>query len=79
MDTMSETRSTYLSLPHRIHRMACVAAARLGISMSEYVATILLEESVRNGVADFVRGCGDGNADEETESTDDAAERAQEG
>ena len=53
---MPETVKTYLLVPTRIHRMAKMAAARLGVGVSEYFSGLVLEDSVRTGIASFVEG-----------------------
>lgn len=57
--TMSETRrKLYLSVPDQVHQLARIGAAALGVNLSEYVAGIVLEDAVRRGVDEFVRGSG---------------------
>jgi len=62
---MTETRKkTYLSLPVRVHQLARVGAAAEGVSMSEFIACIVLEDAVRRGVDEFVRA---GEAERESD------------
>lgn len=57
--TMTETRKkVYLNLPDRVHRLARVGAAALGVTMSEHVSCLILEDSVQRGIDQFVRESG---------------------
>ena len=57
--TMTETRKkVYLNLPARVHRLTRVGAAALGVTMSEYVSCLVLEDAVRRGIDAFVRESG---------------------
>lgn len=47
---------TSLSLPFRVVTMAKMAAARLGVSLSDYVAGLILEDSVKTGIEAFLNG-----------------------
>jgi hypothetical protein len=60
---MSEKSMTYLTLPEEVRRMAGMAAAREGKSLSGYVAEVVLEHCRRSGVAALVSAnAGVGNA-----------------
>lgn len=68
-NTMAETRrKVYLTVPDRVHRLARVGAAALGVTMSEFVSGLILEDATRRGIDEFVRKSVSGDDDEgETE------------
>ena len=47
---------TYLMLRFEIVRMAKMAAAKMGLSLSDYIAGLVLEDSVKSGIEAFLRG-----------------------
>ena len=51
-------KKTYLTLPARIHQLARIGAAALGVNLSEYISCVVLEDAVRNGIDAFVRDNG---------------------
>ena len=51
-------KKTYLSLPVRVHKLARVGAAALGVTMSEFVSCLILEDATRRGIDEFVRESG---------------------
>ena len=53
-DMMTKPNPTYLSLPDRTRRMAKMAAVRFGMSLSEYVQTVIEEDCSRSGIASMV-------------------------
>ena len=59
---MNEKTPTYLAIPEDIRRMAGMAAARVGKSLSEYIADLIRKDYHRSGVAALV---------EDTEASND--------
>ena len=57
-------KKTYLSLPVRVHKLARVGAAALGVTMSEFVSCLILEDATRRGIDEFVRKSVSGDDDE---------------
>ena len=53
---MEQVRQTYLNLPDRVGRMARMAAARAGVSLSEYVTGLVTGDAQETGIADLVDG-----------------------
>lgn len=51
-------RKLYLSIPARVHQLARVGAAALGVTMSEFVSCVILEDSVQRGIDEFLRESG---------------------
>jgi len=56
MEPMNKQKNaTYLEFPQAIRRMAKMAAARKGISMSEYVADLVAQDAKETGIANLVK------------------------
>lgn len=53
MDTKTPT---YLAIPEDVRRMAGMAAARAGQSLSEYIADLIRKDSDETGIATLVKG-----------------------
>ncbi|GMV27613.1 MAG: hypothetical protein AMXMBFR58_36440 [Phycisphaerae bacterium] len=51
---MTTKITTYLTLPEQVRRMAGMAATRAGVTLSEYVLSLIVEDCRRTGVADLV-------------------------
>lgn len=51
---MTDKKPTYLNLPDDVRRMAGMAAAKMGMGLSEYVAFLITQDCKQNGVADLV-------------------------
>ena len=45
---------TQLDLPQEVKTMAKMAAIRLGVPLSKYVATLILEDCKRSGISDLL-------------------------
>jgi len=62
---MTESRKkVYLTFPDRVHRLARVGAAAMGVTMSEHVSCLILEDATRRGIDEFVRKSVSGDDDE---------------
>ena len=55
---MTEKKTTYLVLTPVVKRMAGMAAAKVGMGLSEYVAFLITNDCKLNGVADLVVHAG---------------------
>ena len=53
---MKIVRQTYLNLPVQVARMARMAAARAGVSLSEYVTGLVARDAQESGIADLLGG-----------------------
>ena len=53
MTIMSDRNLTYLQIPDAVKRRAKMAAAGLGLSLSEYVVSAILADTARLGVKDI--------------------------
>ena len=53
---MSKPSTTHLTLPDRTRRMAAMEAARMGVSLSEYIAILVHQDARLSGVAALVEG-----------------------
>ena len=51
---MKDQKPTYLNLPVQVARMAKMAAARAGVSLSEYIAHLITKDASETGIADLV-------------------------
>ena len=51
---MKDQKPTYLNLPDRVGRMARMAAAKMGVSLSEYVTGLVIRDAQETGIADLV-------------------------
>ena len=51
---MKDQKPTYLNLPDRVGRMARMAAAKAGTSLSEYVTGLVSRDAQETGIADLV-------------------------
>ena len=57
--TLTEPRKKLpLSIPAQVHQLARVGAAALGVTMSEFVSCVILEDSVQRGIDEFLRESG---------------------
>ena len=62
---MTETRKkVYLTVPARVHQLARVGAAAHGVTMSEFVSCLILEDATRRGIDEFLRESVSGDEDE---------------
>ncbi len=55
---MTEKKTTYLVLTPVVKRMAGMAAAKMDMGLSEYVAFLITKDCKLNGVADLVAHTG---------------------
>jgi len=53
---MEQAKQIYMNLPDRVGRMARMAAARAGVSLSEYVTDLVTRDAQESGIADLVDG-----------------------
>ena len=51
---MSDRKPTFVVLPDDVRRMAGMAAARAGLSLSEYVAELIRKDADDTGIARLV-------------------------
>ena len=51
-------KNVYLNLPDDVRRMAGMAAAKMGMGLSEYVSDLIVKDCKQNGVADLVARAG---------------------
>ena len=51
---MSKTQTTHLLLPERVRRMAGMAAARTGQTLSDYISSLIVADAEATGVATLV-------------------------
>ena len=51
---MKDQKPTYLNMPDHVGRMARMAAARRGVSLSEYVTGLVTKDAQETGIADLV-------------------------
>ena len=58
---MNHKIQTYLNRPDDVRRMAGIAAARMGKSLSEDVANLIIEDCNRSGIAKLVKDKEVGN------------------
>lgn len=57
---MSEKTTMYLNLPDEVRRMARMAAARAGKSLSEYVTNLIIGDARETGIAALVERSDEG-------------------
>lgn len=61
-------KKVYLTVPNRVHQLARVGAATLGVTMSEHVSCLILEDATRRGIDEFV---GESGVEEEGDGEPD--------
>lgn len=51
---MRKTQTTHLLLPERVRRMAGMAAARTGQTLSDYISSLIAADGEKTGIGAFI-------------------------